>query len=207
MQAEGNEEKVLSGFVLIQNERERQMRVENYSLDADWFNYPSRQLEAAAHCYARAAFYEEDHGTPWPVEWLPHGWPWPVEAWKPKGGVVRCLEKAGALYLAQADIDRESKADKERAAMLEAAQAMGNDIDRVRRQQPKCVARMIYDFVTELREESENMRGSGNAEASAAFRVTAEWLLETWRAYQARVQDWQTRQQAGPGDRTGEPGN
>lgn len=208
-EAEGTEngQVMTSGISLIHHERERQITVEGYSLDRDWFNYPSRQLEAAAHCYVRAATYEEEMGVPWPQEQPPRGWPWPVEGWKPSGGVIRCMEKAGALFLAQADIDRESKSTEEHAQMIAAALAMGADIDRVRIGQPRCITRMMNDLAEEFREaammryDTENISDVKFAEA-VVFETASARILEAWRGYQARVRDWQERQKAGPGDRT-----
>jgi tetratricopeptide (TPR) repeat protein len=97
----------LDGMGLIQAERKRQIEVEGWSLARDVALYSgdrAGELERAADCYREA---DEQHPRPGPDE-VPEGWPWDADWWKPgdgsPAGAVRDLTKAGALYLAQAEV-------------------------------------------------------------------------------------------------------
>ena len=97
----------LDGMGLIQAERTRQMEVEGWSLARDVSLYVgprAGELERAADCYREA---DEQHPRPGADE-VPEKWPWAARFWKPSdgsnAGAVRDLVKAGALYLAQAEV-------------------------------------------------------------------------------------------------------
>lgn len=78
----------------INEERRRQQSVEGYSVRSDSQHYSRGELLRAANCYLHAEDIPEGS--------MPAEWPWDSLSWKPttRG---RNLEKAGALYLAEAD--------------------------------------------------------------------------------------------------------
>lgn len=90
----------MNGRELIEEERKRQIEVEGWSL-VDDDRYVKQELLHAGKAYEMAAAYEMANGVQ--LTAVPSRWPWHPEWWKPVGGPVRLLEKAGALYLAEAD--------------------------------------------------------------------------------------------------------
>lgn len=95
-----------NGHERIAAERERQKSVEGWTEDHDDEHFDG-ELAAAADCYIRTG------GT---ICVRPGGWPWASEWWKPSGNVNRDLEKAGALYLAEAErLERQAKMMRARA--------------------------------------------------------------------------------------------
>jgi hypothetical protein len=86
---------------MIVEERERQITVEGFDAAHD-AAHPDMTLNRAARCYEHAARVEFLTGQP--ILRIPSPWPWDKENWKPYGGVVRMLVKAGALH--QAEFDR-----------------------------------------------------------------------------------------------------
>lgn len=85
---------------MIMEERERQVSQEGWTPEHD-DAHRNHELYFAALCYERAAEFEFLTGQVFHSE--PIGWPWCREWWKPKGGVIRMLVKAGALHQAQED--------------------------------------------------------------------------------------------------------
>ena len=83
---------------LIINERHRQITDEGHTSEVDDL-YDHSELPRAAECYVRAAIYELASGQPQHV--LEEDWPWDASFWKPTGGVVRQIVKAGALHQAE----------------------------------------------------------------------------------------------------------
>jgi hypothetical protein len=82
-----------AGGDLIAAERQRQITAEEYTASHD-AEHDSGELASAAACYA---WYSV--GGSRPVA----RWPWDERWWKPKGGPVRNLVKAGALIVAEID--------------------------------------------------------------------------------------------------------
>ncbi len=78
---------------IFAKERQRQIEEEGWTDERD-DQYRHRQLVKAAYAYIEAA----DDGS----ETQPLIWPWSPEWWKPSTP-ERNLEKAGALFLAEAD--------------------------------------------------------------------------------------------------------
>lgn len=88
----------------IQRERIRQITDLNYSDEHD-DKYVANELQRAGHAYCWAAEVEHfitSEGAPSEVLPPPDWWPWSPESWKPSTSRVRNLEKAGALFLAEA---------------------------------------------------------------------------------------------------------
>jgi hypothetical protein len=83
-----------SGKESILLERDRQIRVEGFDVNRDDM-YKARELYLAAFC-----FEDGEVNSP-----LPSKWPatWEPSWWKPGPTKTRMLEKAGALYLAEAE--------------------------------------------------------------------------------------------------------
>jgi hypothetical protein len=89
-----------TGIELILKERERQIKVEGYTLYEDRSKYENDELFNAATSYsAREGFRNEnDQG-------IPSAWPWDAKWWKPTpDNRVRELEKAGALFMAHQEV-------------------------------------------------------------------------------------------------------
>jgi hypothetical protein len=115
----------LSGMERIRLERLRQVETEGYTPSSD-DNYKRSELRKAAGCYELAALNNDDSPTP------PRQWPWSADKWKPKG-ILRNLERAGALY--QADIDRlERQKDPLKQAVIDLMEqriaTIANEIDK-----------------------------------------------------------------------------
>lgn len=88
--------------------RMHQLKVENFDTDRD-DKYLNDQLAIAASCYLYAPVY------PFPVASgfkAPIQWPWPDIWWKPAGGRMKQLEKAGGLLIAE--IERQLRKQKKR---------------------------------------------------------------------------------------------
>lgn len=83
-----------TGIELITEERARQIEVEGWNYEHD-DNHKNGELEMAGLTYFRYALH--------PSSSVPTTWPWGREWWKPSGHVIRNLEKAGALYLAESE--------------------------------------------------------------------------------------------------------
>ena len=83
----------MKGWELIQAERQRQIEKEDWTAEHDAHPHPE-DLKRAAECYVIADG---------PDAMIPAGWPWAAKWWKPKDR-QRNLERAGALYLAAADL-------------------------------------------------------------------------------------------------------
>lgn len=92
----------LTGMDRILLERARQVNDKKFDSARD-DKYRSGELRRAAQCYETAALNADDTD-----DVAPKGWPWDLAGWKPRG-ILRNLEKAGALY--QADIDRIRRKD------------------------------------------------------------------------------------------------
>jgi hypothetical protein len=108
---------VLTGAVLIEAERRRQVMREGYSDEHD-NNHTENELLQAAQCYVWAARQlsiplasermplsevlqvHRDLGSD---DWRVPLWPWEFTTWKPESDPVRCLVKAGALIAAEID--------------------------------------------------------------------------------------------------------
>lgn len=87
-----------TGAADIADERARQVVEEGY--DAEHDRGHAHQLMAAAMCYLTVAAH------PHPSDFAgraPISWPWAERFWKPAGGRVRNLVKAGALIAAAID--------------------------------------------------------------------------------------------------------
>ena len=89
-EADGAPSKYPEGMKRIKAERQRQIEKEGWDSGHD-DEHEDGVLEAAALCYQLAGVYPESDD-----------WPWAPESWKPKG-LLRDMERAGALYLAAAD--------------------------------------------------------------------------------------------------------
>lgn len=90
------------GVKRISCERRRQIEDEGY--DAEHDSEHVADLIQAARCYTIAAAKEEMEGDLKNMAKYPlSNWPWEPESWKPTDGVVRNLEKAGALIAAAID--------------------------------------------------------------------------------------------------------
>jgi hypothetical protein len=76
-----------AGARLIVDERNRQISVEGWDLGHD-DEHDEGELAKAAACYALDNKFS---------------WPWGFESWKPGGGRIRQLTKAGALIAAEID--------------------------------------------------------------------------------------------------------
>lgn len=93
------------GVKRIACERRRQIEDEGYDAEHDAEHVAD--LIQAARCYTIAAAKEEMEGDLKNVARFPlSNWPWEPESWKPNDGVVRNLEKAGALIAAAIDAKR-----------------------------------------------------------------------------------------------------
>ena len=88
-----------TGIELIQEERQRQILKEGWDAYHD-DQHKKCELAIAAKCYMIAGKSGDLDEEP------PSDWPWDAGWWKPSTP-VRCLIKAGALYLAE--IDRKSR--------------------------------------------------------------------------------------------------
>jgi hypothetical protein len=85
-----------TGIQQIEDERLRQVEAEGYTSEHD-DRYVNDELKRAGACYEGiGASGEYDPNVSPPADW-----PWAPEWWKPQGGAIRCLVKAGALYLAE----------------------------------------------------------------------------------------------------------
>ena len=121
----------------IYEERERQIRSEGWSAEHD-DAHTHGELRRAAECYERAPALRSPqstvHSPPSPLHIPPKGWPWDPEWWKPSTDRARELEKAGALFLAEAA--RQSRANHFPTAkrMKARAIACGKQIDRLARE-------------------------------------------------------------------------
>lgn len=77
--------------------RMHQLNNEKFAIDRD-DTYTADQLAIAASCYLYAPVY------PFPVATgvrAPIQWPWNYSWWKPQGGRMKQLEKAGGLLIAE----------------------------------------------------------------------------------------------------------
>lgn len=90
----------MTGRELIAAERRRQVEVEKYDGRHD-DAHRRDEMARAAHCYVQAANFEMHTGRV--KTGVPRDWPWAKAYWKPKGGPVRVLVMAGALYCANAE--------------------------------------------------------------------------------------------------------
>ncbi len=112
----------MNGMERILTERKRQIEVEGYTANHDNMHIAA-DLAAAAACYLACPGQE----GPMNQRLCPPEWPWEQIWWNPKDK-VRNLERAGALYLAAADLSKireEGKAEFYR----EAAEIVGVLID------------------------------------------------------------------------------
>lgn len=103
--AQGWRDAVPPAFLAVADERVRQIHGEGFSPSHD-DKYTAGDLARAAACYARAAAH------PGPVTkdmGVPDDWPWPEHWWRPASR-RRCLEKAGALIVAE--IERLERAEE-----------------------------------------------------------------------------------------------
>ena len=93
------------GMKRIEAERKRQLDEEGFDASHDDEQHSWGDLSDAAWCYERA----ESKDAPIPMDW-----PWEERWWKPKDR-IRNLERAGALYMAEAD---KARRKAERVAKL-----------------------------------------------------------------------------------------
>jgi hypothetical protein len=102
----------MNGIEIIQQERERQISKEGWTPEHD-DQHTAGELAQAASCYALAAAYDAEGWDPRRVIDV-HSWPWAYEWWKPGGGPIRNLAKAGALIAAEIDrLQRKAALDGE----------------------------------------------------------------------------------------------
>ena len=87
------------GTERIEAERQRQIAVEGWTPAHD-DTHTKGELFKAAHCYEWHSRTLLMRGRN--CKNPPPGWPWEIAAWKPSNDPARTLEKAGALYLAEA---------------------------------------------------------------------------------------------------------
>jgi hypothetical protein len=94
------------GVALIAAERERQVSEEGWTAEHD-DQHPRGELATAAAFYAldRHVAVMTEQRTPFTFPMLLGSlqWPFQQESWKPSGGRIRCLIKAGALIAAEID--------------------------------------------------------------------------------------------------------
>jgi hypothetical protein len=81
----------------ILDERERQITAEGWTEEHD-DSHTGGELAFAASCYSSAAQHMLE-GKDLPLSF--NLWPWDQNQWKPGDDPNRCLEKAGALFMAE----------------------------------------------------------------------------------------------------------
>ena len=108
-----------NGMERILAERKRQVEKEGYTAEHDEMHSPADLVSAAA-CYFNC--YESDNSP------TPRRWPWEPRSWKPKDR-IRNLERAGALYLAAADLAEKRGQHAKAKLHRQAAEGMGTLID------------------------------------------------------------------------------
>jgi hypothetical protein len=91
-----------SGVVLIAEERDRQKRVEGWTLEHD-DKHLRKEMALAADSYL-ATHTHPPPGSKARTQYGPcWDWPWDLKWWKPSADPVRNLVKAGALIAAEID--------------------------------------------------------------------------------------------------------
>lgn len=114
--ADERERITASGADLIAAERRRQVEVEGYTADHDAEHGSWALLQAGLA-------YELDGATGHLPGAVPTRWPWTRESWKPRDPISNLI-RAGALYLAAADLGRDTAKEVERCArLIDAARA------------------------------------------------------------------------------------
>ena len=117
-----------TGIERIYEERERQLRSEGWSAEHD-DTHTHCELRRAAECYELPPalrdlkFLGEDM--------VPKCWPWEAGEWKPSPDRERELEKAGALFLAEAARQTRAKHFPTAKRMKAKAIACGKKVDRL----------------------------------------------------------------------------
>lgn len=111
----------------IRAERQRQIKVEGWTPKHD-DAHRAGELAAAAECYEwigdELATKKVASGAPLPK------WPWGVEWWKPADTWERNCEKAGALYLAEAERFTRAKMFTHALAMEIKAEKVAAKLDK-----------------------------------------------------------------------------
>lgn len=105
-----------SGIEIIAEERQRQISVENWSLNHDVMHHTRGELAQAAACYAMPQAERKQYQSYSKFGWFPRWWPkdWSVRWWKPSpDNRIKELAKAGALIAAE--IDRLQEIDRRMA--------------------------------------------------------------------------------------------
>lgn len=108
----------MTGLELIAAERRRQIEQEGWTAEHDE-QHEVDHLAAAAAAYILAEGLDAE---------MPKGWPWGRKWWKPKDR-LRNLVRAGALYLAAADLAMKRGMPDREASLCELADLCANKID------------------------------------------------------------------------------
>lgn len=108
------QEIAMDALARIVAERSRQLSQEGHSISRD--DFYTDELAIAAACYLNPARYSVVNTSRGSVK-VPEHWPFAIRWWKPQGGRVRQLEKAGALVLA--DLERELRKEHRMRKRLE----------------------------------------------------------------------------------------
>ncbi len=111
-----------TGRMLIAAERQRQIDSEGWTPEHD-DQHGARSLELAALCYRNKHAAKEGCG-------LPDLWPWDKQWWKPKG-YQRNLERAGALYLAAAEVAERAGDYQYHNKLLEDSDTCASEINAI----------------------------------------------------------------------------
>jgi hypothetical protein len=96
------------GLALVIRERLRQIRAEGWTPGHDDSEHQFGELTVAAVCYADTAILQAEQlrkqgsDQPLPACYIHRRWPWARTWWKPRG-VIRNLERAAALLVAEID--------------------------------------------------------------------------------------------------------
>jgi hypothetical protein len=109
------EDRGMTGYDLIQAERDRQVAAEGYDRAHD-DAHEDGEIGQAARCYHMLATGPATH--------CPSDWPWSWVSWKPKGRRSNLI-RAGALY--QAEKDRIQRRLQEIIDELDATEADNSD--------------------------------------------------------------------------------
>lgn len=182
---------MMQGLELILAERKRQIEVEGYTPEHDDI-YPIGELEKAGLAYEKSAAMERETGTPYLV--APGCWPWRASWWKPKGGILRQLAKAGALYAAEGELQlRRGYVTGEPGQLAGARDRVAAEIGRILAARPRCLGRVVRDLVAEAMEAAKHEEEKGNHEASIAFEASGVRIQEAFKAWAKECREFQQR--------------